>query len=247
MGNKNSQNSGASSKQQTLEKFKLHVQEANTFPKSHFDLSLQVLASNKISRHLLPLVWKYNKNVIVEVIHTQSNSARSVSHFTPKEFYILFALLTDIHKASQTQNKNSDATEPTTTEDNNIRQASYDDNECSLCMEAKVDVVTTCAHAFCNECLSSWKLQNKETIPTCPICRGPLARENSDDRLWVLEESDTSNSNAKTIIESMSERVTLLLTKHLVTDHVVSVRQEDTEGTSEEDKKKSKNTTEQKS
>ena len=222
MGNKSTHKHKIRSPLVSLEKLKLDVlvaDELRTLSSNkrllfsdnvrlYTNLRFQLYTSNKISRNMLPLVWKFNNNVIVEACDLQGN----VSHFDPKTFYTLFSTLKDIQKAT-TQEYECLTDPPETSCDDGARQPSYDDYECALCMDAKVDVVTTCAHAFCNDCLTDWKDQNSE--PTCPVCRGSLARMNSDDRLWDLDTAD-SGSNVKQIIESMCERVSVLLATHRV-------------------------------
>lgn len=42
-----------------------------------------------------------------------------------------------------------------------------EDEICCICMEATPNLILTCAHSFCENCLKEWKI----TSNTCPICR----------------------------------------------------------------------------
>ena len=215
----------------SFEKLKIDVQVADTFrtfPSSqhlHFNdkvlaassLIFRLMVTKKVSKAMLPLVWKFRNNCIVEVTTAAEGN---VSHFDPKSFYVLYSVLKDVQKAlSQNMQQQQEEQEEEgekkegISKDVELRQSSYDDNECALCMDSKVDVVTTCAHAFCNSCLENWKNQNSGD-PTCPVCRGPLAPKNSDDS-WIMDTTD-SNENLKSAINFMSERVLSLVAKHRV-------------------------------
>ncbi len=45
-----------------------------------------------------------------------------------------------------------------------------DDQCCAICMDAPHEVVTRCAHAYCEECYLRWLSISRE----CPLCRDPL-------------------------------------------------------------------------
>ena len=48
-----------------------------------------------------------------------------------------------------------------------------DDGLCSICMDEKLEVVTRCTHAFCDECYTRWLTVSRD----CPLCRERLALE----------------------------------------------------------------------
>ncbi|KAK6626016.1 hypothetical protein RUM43_006320 [Polyplax serrata] len=53
--------------------------------------------------------------------------------------------------------------------------------ECSICLERKPDVMLSCAHTYCNQCIEQWNSCHK----TCPFCRETL--DNIDDT-WVISD-----------------------------------------------------------
>ena len=69
-----------------------------------------------------------------------------------------------------------------TTATQNAAASSISDNdddseECSICMDNKLEVVVNCGHAFCEECHARWC----RVSMTCPICRQILPRELDDE------------------------------------------------------------------
>lgn len=52
-------------------------------------------------------------------------------------------------------------------------------NECSICMDRKMDVLLPCTHSFCTPCIEQWNENNK----TCPICCEELK---DTDESWVM-------------------------------------------------------------
>lgn len=50
-----------------------------------------------------------------------------------------------------------------------------DYNECTICMEKKCEVKTSCNHIFCVICINKWY----EDHDTCPICRTNLSKSSS--------------------------------------------------------------------
>ena len=233
MGNKSQRSTNLT----TFHKLKSDVDYLNnctkTDPHKPYSLRYAVLIANKVkSKALLPLTWKFHKNVMIQV-----SNGETTAHLDPKAFYTLYSILYDIENelASTTiATENSDNSGETKKDEAQPpaqapRQPSYDDNECSLCMDARVDCVTSCAHAFCADCLSDWKKQHSDKEPTCPLCRAPLARETSDDRLWVLEE--TADTSSKSVVESMTDRILKLLAKHQITTTVIPTNKSTTSNT----------------
>jgi hypothetical protein len=52
-----------------------------------------------------------------------------------------------------------------------------DDEECSICMDNKLQVVVNCGHAFCEECHTRWL----RVSMSCPICRETLPPPRRDE------------------------------------------------------------------
>ena len=42
-----------------------------------------------------------------------------------------------------------------------------DDNDCSVCLFNRIEVVLPCGHAFCEPCITDWLKKQ----PECPLCR----------------------------------------------------------------------------
>ena len=40
-------------------------------------------------------------------------------------------------------------------------------NICCICLEKTIEVVLTCFHAYCRECIEDWRSRD----PSCPMCR----------------------------------------------------------------------------
>ena len=176
-------------------------------------LRFRLLCSQRVSKKMLPVIWKFNRNVLVQVnFEGGHGTPANASRFTPLEFYTFLKCLQDIHhEASRLEEHTSrTAASSATSSAADVRQDSVDDNECALCMENRVDVVTTCAHAFCNACLSDWVNQNPDADATCPVCRTVLERENSGT--FSLADSGEGTF----VITSMAERLQGLLNKHAV-------------------------------
>mmetsp|Transcript_13793 Transcript_13793/g.23117 ORF Transcript_13793/g.23117 Transcript_13793/m.23117 type:complete len:215 (+) Transcript_13793:156-800(+) len=58
---------------------------------------------------------------------------------------------------------------------------------CQICFDDSVNVVLTCGHEFCEDCLNDWtKKRNRESV--CPMCREPLHDGVDDD-----DDDDDSN------------------------------------------------------
>jgi hypothetical protein len=50
------------------------------------------------------------------------------------------------------------------------RVDSYDPDECSICMDASIDIVLPCLHGYCSLCWEDWSSHSS----TCPHCRGEI-------------------------------------------------------------------------
>jgi hypothetical protein len=58
-------------------------------------------------------------------------------------------------------------------DDEDAADADADARLCSICMDEDVEIVTACAHAFCEACHLRWLSMSRE----CPLCRETLGRE----------------------------------------------------------------------
>ena len=227
MGNRSSGDAGGTRRHEvlTLDKLKLDVELANAMRDKLSaqiqgalgnvagavdfvpNLRFHLIVSRRISKRMLPVLWKFNRNVLVEVHYDGAN--RNVAHFTPIQFYTFFKCLQDVHREASALNKvgggDGGSDQGTAAEQ---RQDSVDDTECALCMENKVDVVTTCAHAFCNICLSDWTSQNPDADATCPVCRGILKRD--DSGTFALADAGMSTD----VIAAMVGRLRGLFEQH---------------------------------
>mmetsp|Transcript_22406 Transcript_22406/g.31310 ORF Transcript_22406/g.31310 Transcript_22406/m.31310 type:complete len:315 (+) Transcript_22406:624-1568(+) len=62
---------------------------------------------------------------------------------------------------------------------------------CQICFDDSVNVVLTCGHEFCEDCLNDWtKKRNRESV--CPMCREPLHDGVDDD-----DDDDTKRNKKK--------------------------------------------------
>lgn len=59
-----------------------------------------------------------------------------------------------------------------------------EDETCSICMDAAIDTVTRCGHAFCGECYARWLCRSRD----CPLCRQHLAHHGGAYELVQPEE-----------------------------------------------------------
>jgi len=63
--------------------------------------------------------------------------------------------------------------------------------DCCICMDSRVQVVTVCGHAFCEECQTRWR----ENSSHCPLCRAEL--EEGGDASFVLAEAELHNDSGE--------------------------------------------------
>lgn len=70
---------------------------------------------------------------------------------------------------------------------NDKSDTTYDPHECSICMDAGIDILLPCLHGYCSICWEDWKSHSN----TCPQCRGeisPSGKENvGNDDFWQFE------------------------------------------------------------
>ena len=77
-----------------------------------------------------------------------------------------------------------------------VRQPS---EECSIFLDAVVEVVLACGHSFCTKCAADWK----DTNPTCPSCRQDLIDNAGEE--WQLE--DWNENDLKVQFEVMTRSI----------------------------------------
>ena len=89
-----------------------------------------------------------------------------------------------------------------------IRVHDEHDKTCCVCIESSVDLVLTCGHAFCAQCIMSW---SEQPSPTCPLCRKQLS--SLEDSFYTFSEEQVSHETAgdavHRIFDSEQERMGL--------------------------------------
>lgn len=83
----------------------------------------------------------------------------------------------DAERRAANRATSSSATAASSNADGNDDDEEDDSEECSICMDNKLEVVVNCGHAFCEECHARWC----RVSMTCPICRQILPRELDDE------------------------------------------------------------------
>ena len=83
----------------------------------------------------------------------------------------------DAERRAANRATSSSATAASSNADGNDDEEEDDSEECSICMDNKLEVVVNCGHAFCEECHARWC----RVSMTCPICRQILPRELEDE------------------------------------------------------------------
>jgi hypothetical protein len=83
----------------------------------------------------------------------------------------------DSERRAANRATSSSATATSSNADGNDAEEEDDSEECSICMDNKLEVVVNCGHAFCEECHARWC----RVSMTCPICRQILPRELDDE------------------------------------------------------------------
>lgn len=84
------------------------------------------------------------------------------------------------------------------------------DNECIICMDAAVEVVLPCTHAFCNNCLSE-VLKGAELSGAkaeCPYCMRDVAA--GDGEAWMLQEWDADEDGSALALDFENELTSFL-------------------------------------
>ena len=70
--------------------------------------------------------------------------------------------------------------------------------ECSICLDAIVEVVLPCSHSFCAKCAQNWR----DTNPTCPCCRQDLLDHAGEE--WQLEDWNEDDLKQQFILVTQS-------------------------------------------
>lgn len=103
------------------------------------------------------------------------------------------------------------------------RAPSYDPDECSVCMDASIDIVLPCLHGYCSTCWEEWSSYSS----TCPHCRGEVKEHSNDsaeDDIWQCEtwrEGDTTAflGEMKVKLQQYVTMLPLNLTPQMMTSH----------------------------
>ena len=89
--------------------------------------------------------------------------------------------------------------------DNNVETkrkiSAFDPDECSICMDASIDIVLPCLHGYCSVCWEDWSTHSQ----TCPHCRGEVkecgssqqTHHKATDDIWQYESWSESDMNTQ--------------------------------------------------
>lgn len=93
--------------------------------------------------------------------------------------------------------------------------------ECSICLDAAVEVVLPCSHSFCAKCANDWRQNN----PTCPCCRENLLEASSDWQLecWSQEDLKQQFSDLCTSITDFLDKLPVATAAILETHRVLDM------------------------
>lgn len=112
------------------------------------------------------------------------------------------------------------------------RVDSFDPDECSICMDASIDIVLPCLHGYCSACWDDWSSHNS----TCPYCRGEVkdskgqssehVTHDGQEDIWQYEswdEGDMKTQLQKIKVNIMENLMNspFELTKELMTSHSI--------------------------
>lgn len=83
-----------------------------------------------------------------------------------------------------------------------------DDSTCAICLDAAVDTVSPCAHAYCLDCYTRWR----QTCRGCALCRAPLPAERGGTGAWVLAEAEEGEDAPPAAQPATAERLAAWVT-----------------------------------
>lgn len=83
-----------------------------------------------------------------------------------------------------------------------------DDSTCAICLDAAVDTVSPCAHAYCLDCYTRWRA----TARGCALCRAPLPAERGGTGAWVLAEAEEGEGAPPAAQPATAERLAAWVT-----------------------------------
>jgi len=114
------------------------------------------------------------------------------------------------------------------------RSLSFDPDECSICMDASIDIVLPCLHGYCSACWEDWSSHSS----TCPHCRDEVKGSSQSqsqssaqgaggghDEIWQFEnwgEADSRTQRAE--VESTLRRFVSQLPMNFSADVMTSHR-----------------------
>jgi len=67
---------------------------------------------------------------------------------------------------------------------------SYDEHECTICLDLPPDPSLECGHSFCHRCLEDWSNANAAMAGCCPVCRVTVSAEEAWELTEAPEESE---------------------------------------------------------
>jgi len=160
----------------------LYFEISNSRPSFLWKLSTQILVREYSISELVPV--KNAEDGLVQALVTPESKPASfldknVHVMGLKEFYYFFVMIDDflpqlfnsyLSLSVKRSPKLCDEKYPETKNDGYFeRETSLGDinSECPICLDQLASQVLPCGHAFCNGCLGTWCLQERN----CPMCR----------------------------------------------------------------------------
>lgn len=81
----------------------------------------------------------------------------------------------------------------------NSKKEKEEEEECSICMEKKIEINLKCGHCFCEQCITNW--MKKDT--TCPMCRETCEETFSS---WVIAKPLSDDEIGEDILNFIYEK-----------------------------------------
>jgi len=116
-----------------------------------------------------------------------------------KQFYHLFFILEDFSSRSNVSSSETLSPKSLLSLTLPAPQDLYDDDECIICMERKSQILLSCTHSFCEECLDNWK----EKSDTCPMCRSLTPQQ--EDGWLIMKQTDPNRDIASYCAELLDK------------------------------------------